>query len=233
VIAGARLHQVVNGDEGPTIVATHGMGDDLHCYDEQATPMAQAGYRFVRWDLRGHGESEVLPPDGYGEAEAAGDVAAMVSAHPRPVVLVGHSFGGYLALSHALRYPDDVSALVLIATGPGYRNPESRRQWNEYVDQLAGSLQLPEGTEKLYYQHDSFVIDHLAELCCPVLQLLGEGEKRFRDGVSYIDRTVPHCQTVVIDGARHHPQRSHPEPVNRAITEFLAGETAPLSEGWA
>ena len=36
-------------------------------------------------------------------------------------MLVGHSLGGYLSLAHTLDHPDDVAALVLIATGPGFR----------------------------------------------------------------------------------------------------------------
>src|SRR5260370_25962686 len=65
------------------------------------------------YDLRGHGYSEA-PPTGYTSADLASDTIALMDAIGAPKArLVGHSFGGVVAMHAASMAPDRVEAVVL------------------------------------------------------------------------------------------------------------------------
>ena len=66
----------------------------------------------IALDLPGFGRS--APPDApWGAADYAEAVVPVLDAMTRPVVVVGHSFGGRVAVTLAAERPDDVGALVL------------------------------------------------------------------------------------------------------------------------
>jgi pimeloyl-ACP methyl ester carboxylesterase len=66
------------------------------------------------YDLRGHGRSET-PETGYGVGSMADDLAALLAARGWDRVhLIAHSFGGMIALAHALRHPESVASLTLV-----------------------------------------------------------------------------------------------------------------------
>ena len=49
--------------EGPVVVLIHGYGADLRLWDAQVSPLKEAGFRVIRYDVRGHGRS-MIAPDG-------------------------------------------------------------------------------------------------------------------------------------------------------------------------
>jgi pimeloyl-ACP methyl ester carboxylesterase len=104
---------------GPVVVLLHGFPFDRSLWSAQVAEVGTT-YRLITPDLRGHGESAA--PDGtYSIDSMADDVVETLDALQlvEPVVLGGHSMGGYVALSLALRYPSRVRALVLIDTRAG------------------------------------------------------------------------------------------------------------------
>jgi len=77
-----------------------------------------AGVTLLAPSLRGCGQSEA-PTSGYGIAELAGDLRALVDKLGlKRFVLVGHSLGGAVATELAGQMPDRVSSLLLIAPAP-------------------------------------------------------------------------------------------------------------------
>jgi pimeloyl-ACP methyl ester carboxylesterase len=111
------LHYVARGD-GPPVILMHGVAASLYDWDMLAPALAAQGYRTLAVDLPGHGESVKPDEDHLYTAEHFYQVVENwidgLKDGP-PYVLVGHSFGGYLSLSYAIRHPDKVRALVLIA----------------------------------------------------------------------------------------------------------------------
>ena len=94
---------------GAPIVFIHGWTLDLDVWQPQAAAFA-ASHRVVRYDRRGFGLSQGLP----GRAADAEDLRRLLDQlGPGPVALVGASQGARVALAHALRHPERISALVL------------------------------------------------------------------------------------------------------------------------
>ncbi len=65
-------------------------------------------------ELRGHGQSGRAPDNQYRIVDYARDIIAFLKQIGQPVVLIGHSLGGLVAILAAARYPEGVSALVLL-----------------------------------------------------------------------------------------------------------------------
>jgi pimeloyl-ACP methyl ester carboxylesterase len=207
------------------VVASHGMGDTAATWDAVVpglTPLAEVR----RWSLCGHGDQ---PWDGQGDylvddasADLTTEVDAAVATSGMPVVLLGHSLGGYLSLIHALRHPDKVAGLVLVATGPGFRSAERRTQWNEYALSVGERAGFPRAIAAVAMQQDSFVMDHLADLAgVPLVHLVGEHDTRFHAGAAHISAALPHSSLIEVPGAGHHPQRTHPDAVTMAVVDLL------------
>lgn len=125
-IGDCRLHYVDAGT-GPAIVMIHGLAGQLLNFPKAGFGSLAADYRVVALDRPGSGYS-TRPAGAPATLSAqAGTVAAFIKAlgMDRPLI-VGHSFGGALALALALDHPDCVGGLALVspATHPTYAVPK-------------------------------------------------------------------------------------------------------------
>ncbi|CAH2601828.1 Alpha/beta hydrolase [Rhodovastum atsumiense] len=98
---GTMLAGDAQGDPlAPEILFIHGLRQSRLSWQKQVADPVLAGFRLVRFDLRGHGDSDKpAAPDAYSDADRwADDVAAVIAgAKLRQPVLVGWSLGGYVA----------------------------------------------------------------------------------------------------------------------------------------
>jgi 3-oxoadipate enol-lactonase len=119
---GVRIHYEVTGHRGDDVVLVQGLGLSSRFWFEQPellTADPDHPYRVLKLDNRGTGKSDKPRPP-YRMAEMADDViAAMDGAGMRSATIVGISMGGMIAQHVALRHPDRVDGLVLLATTPG------------------------------------------------------------------------------------------------------------------
>lgn len=114
---------VVRGDlygpvEGPAAVLLHGGGQSRSAWRGAARRLAEAGYRAVAMDLRGHGGSDWSAAKRYAFADYADDLARTIDVLGAPAVVIGASLGGHVGLVMAARYPDKVRALALADVTP-------------------------------------------------------------------------------------------------------------------
>lgn len=110
---------------GPPVVLLHSTVCDRRMWDPQWPVLAEAGYRVVRCDFRGFGETP-LPEVAYDDARDVMDLAAGLGTGP--MALVGASYGGKVALEIAARWPSQVTALALVCAGmPGHEPSEVLR----------------------------------------------------------------------------------------------------------
>jgi 3-oxoadipate enol-lactonase len=103
------------------VVLIHGHSADLRLWEPQVPALLGAGYRVIRYDVRGHGRSSV-PRTGYGWQHYLGDLRALLD-HLRVerAHVAGISMGGAIALQLALDEPGRVASLALLDSAlPGF-----------------------------------------------------------------------------------------------------------------
>jgi pimeloyl-ACP methyl ester carboxylesterase len=119
---GTELAWVRLDGAGPTVVFLPGFRSDMT--GDKATALAAfcagRGLAMLRFDYSGHGASGGDFLDGTIGAWAADALAAIDALTTGPLVLVGSSMGGWIALLAALARPDRVAALVGIAAAPDF-----------------------------------------------------------------------------------------------------------------
>ena len=144
----------IDEGKGPAILFVHGFPLSRGCWRPQIDAL-RSQYRCIAPDLRGFGASEATP----GPVAAvtmdqyADDIAKLVQAlGTGPVVLVGHSMGGYVALAIAGKHPEILRALVLVATRAGQDTPEAaagRRKTAEAVRTTGTQMVIDAMTPKM------------------------------------------------------------------------------------
>ena len=112
---GARIAVRIDaGPEGaPTAVLSHSLGCDLSMWDPQVQALSRH-FRVVRFDHRGHGQSDA--PDGDYSIEQLGrDALAVIDATSpgRPVHYCGLSMGAMVGMWLALHHPERIDRLAL------------------------------------------------------------------------------------------------------------------------
>ncbi len=140
---GVELHAEAHGD-GTPVVLSCALNTTHENWRPQVEPFVAAGYRVVLWDYRGHGLSQAPDePGAYSMEQVVDDLGRVLDAAApgEPAVLGGLSFGGLASLHFALRWPERVRALLLIDSGPGFKNPEAQRRWEVSVDKTASFLE--------------------------------------------------------------------------------------------
>ena len=119
---GLRLAYRRREGRGPTILFLPGYASDMEgtkavALDEFA---AERGLPMLRFDYSGTGSSEGQFDEGTLERWTDEATAVLDRLSQGPVVLVGSSMGGWIALHLALRRPDRVTALIGIAAAPDF-----------------------------------------------------------------------------------------------------------------
>jgi len=110
-----RLHYVDWGNaDKPAMVLVHGGRDHARNWDWVALDLRR-DYHVIAPDLRGHGDSQWAIGGSYALADYTLDLAQLLEAlQLDPVILIGHSLGGSVALQYAGTYPERVTKVVAI-----------------------------------------------------------------------------------------------------------------------
>ena len=115
---GLSLHALEWSKEGVPLVLLHGFSNEAHIWDDVA-PIVAPYYRTLAFDLRGHGDSDRDAERRYEyDAHVADLEEATAALGIERMVLVGHSFGGRVAMFFAGRHPERVAGLVIVDSGP-------------------------------------------------------------------------------------------------------------------
>lgn len=112
-IGGARVAYAETG-AGETVLLLHSSANSSAQW-RSLTESLQATYRFLAPDLYGYGETDAWPGQGpLGLAEEAALADAVLADSHGPIHLVGHSYGGAVALRFALQHAERLRSLTLI-----------------------------------------------------------------------------------------------------------------------
>jgi 3-oxoadipate enol-lactonase len=110
---------VERGRGGDTLIFLHGVGGGHAAWDDQLPYFAALGYRAVAWDQPGYGASPLVEPY---DLEHVSEALRALIEHLRgePVILVGHSMGGFVAQEAYARFPERIKALALCFTSAAF-----------------------------------------------------------------------------------------------------------------
>jgi pimeloyl-ACP methyl ester carboxylesterase len=117
-IDNARIYYEVAGD-GPSFVMIHAGVADSRQWNNEFERFASR-FRVLRYDMRGYGKSEPVP----GEYSHLGDLGSLLDqlGLDEPLVVMGCSMGGGIAMDLALEHPSRVRALIMVGSGPSGLN---------------------------------------------------------------------------------------------------------------
>ena len=102
-----------------SLVFLHGVGGGHHAWDAQLPFFAAHGYGAHAWDQPGYGESAIVEP--YDLEQVAAALLRLIDKlDDGPVVLVGHSMGGFVAQHAYALSPGHVKALALCFTSAAF-----------------------------------------------------------------------------------------------------------------
>ncbi len=225
------------------VLLTHGFGASQAMWSPNLDALA-ADRQVLTWDLPGHGASLALGELSHDRCMAEMLVLLDRLGAPR-AVLCGMSLGGFLSMLFCARHPERVAALLLVDTGPGFRDDAARDAWNawaqEFADDLearglaalspsretsaaehaAGAAGLAAAARGILTQRDGEVSESLRAIAAPTLIVVGADDQRFLAAAQVMARRIPGAREIVIENAGHAANMDQPAAFNRAAREFL------------
>ena len=250
----ATLHTIDEGPEGaPVLVLGPSLGTDTGLFDAQEDELCRT-HRMIRYDLRGHGGSEVVPGP-CTVADLAGDVLALLdSLGVDRFSYAGVSIGGAIGLELALRVPERLERLAVLASAARFANAESYAERAQQVRAEGTDFLVPSRTglwftaefaerdpaeaQRLVAMLRSTpaegyaaccdaiaefdVRDRIGEIAAPTLVLAGaEDPATTPELMRELAEGIPGARFVVVPGAGHLPNATHPAEVNAELRSHL------------
>ena len=155
--------------EKPTLICLHGGPGLDHSSLRPALSGLSHAAQVIYLDQRGHGRSDRSTQEHWSLARWADDVYGFceVLGIQRPVVL-GSSFGGYVAMKYAIRYPDHPAKLILISTAlRGTGNPVRRTRVLEMFRHRGGEA-ASEAVRRAFDERSPESLAQYRKICGPL-----------------------------------------------------------------
>lgn len=241
---GVRLAYTDVGDGVPLLCLHGGMGIDGYALRVPGfLDLASHGMRIVIPDQRGHGSSSRSDPSHYNRFTWADDARAFAEQLGLGrYALLGYSYGGFIALEYALRWPETLSHLVLVATSAGPVHTETQPLEDERALRRFFRGVWPRffaGEDKHWdlFNHARFSVDaynaaftrdlptydvreRVREIEIPTLLVVGQHDPYVRD-MEWLAKNIRHAELRLLDGAGHFPFVDAGPAFTRAIASFM------------
>jgi pimeloyl-ACP methyl ester carboxylesterase len=242
------IWSAIAGAEGaPRIALVHGSLDRSAGLLKLSRRLDQS-FRVVRYDRRGYGRS--MPhPGPFGIEHQVDDLVGVLTAEPGPSVVVGHSYGGNVALAAAQRRPDLVVGVVVYESPlswldwwPGLTAGSIAREWmhdpataaERFMRRLIGDDRwdkLPAATRAARRAEGPALIGELDDLGrnepwarddvrVPVLAVRGEHAVEHHQLGTRVIAEWFGTEPVVLRGARHFGPNTHPDEMGDVVIQF-------------
>jgi pimeloyl-ACP methyl ester carboxylesterase len=213
--------------EGPPVLLLHGGACDSADWVETMVPLS-GSYTFYAPDLVGYGQSD-RNRDGYYLSDFTDSTKGLIEALglDSPLVIVGHSLGGRVALDIALNHPDRVRKLALIDT-TGFSR---LARWGSFLGTMAYLIRRLLGRPQPYPRFmmengavpDWVCLDRLPELKMPILILWNRRDPYYTvKGALRAKELMPQAQLEIMPRYGHAPHRTERDSFNKLLAAFLA-----------
>ena len=129
---GITFNTEMDGPEGaPWLIFSNSLATNLHMWDRTTADLKDT-FRVLRYDQRGHGQTEA-PPGRYTFELLIVDIVALMDAlSVKRAHWCGISMGGATAMGAVQKHPDRFDRLAICDT-PGQATPASAQQWNARI----------------------------------------------------------------------------------------------------
>jgi pimeloyl-ACP methyl ester carboxylesterase len=155
-----------------TLLFLHGVGGGRAAWDRQVAYFGALGHRTVAWDQPGYGGTPLVDP--YCLEQVAAVLRRLIeSLGSEPVVLVGHSMGGFVAQEAYARFPHLLKAMVLGFTSPSFGGGS-----REFVDNFIAARIAPLDAGR-----------SMAEIAAKLMPAM-RGSKSLPEGLTHAERIM-------------------------------------------
>lgn len=152
---GTRIFAQMDGPKNaPIVVFSNSLGTTLHLWDAVLERLPR-GLRILRYDMRGHGRSDV-PDAPYTMGQLVGDAEAVCDTFDvKDALFVGLSVGGMVAQGLAVKRPDLIRAMVLSNTAAKIGNPDF---WDDRINAIraSGMAAISDGVMQRWFGRDFY-----------------------------------------------------------------------------
>jgi len=218
------------GNSGPALVLLHGWGQSLQSVKPLSSLLSQH-YQVFSFDLPGFGKAPP-PPAAWSSFEYADYINdAMKKLGISSYTVAGHSFGGKVAMSMAVKYPSAVESLVLLAaSGLKRKRSLAQRIKSRSIKVLATLIKACDRTFDTNFFITFFIprfgskdyknagllrpilvktvnedfTPHLKNITCPTLLLWGENDQETPVDMAYALRDHITCATLIVFAHKDH-----------------------------
>jgi 3-oxoadipate enol-lactonase len=233
---------------GPLVLFLHGIRGNRRNWFGQIEAFSAANFTAAAWDARGYGESDDYA-GGLQFDHLSGDVLRVIEHFgAQKIHLVGLSMGGRIARNVALRFPERLHSLTLVATTPGFDAlsadqvrrfvTEHRTRTADNVRRLIGSRARPETFDELAdslarVREESYRKTLVASVAqdrdapiekigVPTLVVAGDEDKVYPLHLAReLAQRIPGAELVIMKGAGHLPNIERPERFNEILLDFF------------
>jgi proline iminopeptidase len=205
--------------------------------------LAARGIRVIVPDQRGHGDSSTSDPRAYTHATWITDARELADQLGLSrVALLGHSYGGFLALEYAIRWPHALTHLILVGTSAGPVNAWTtavatdadlrerfRAAWPRFFATEEKQWPLFEALRFSAAPYNAaFVCElprydvraHVKQIRVPALLVVGS-EDPYRSSMEWLANELPAATLCVFDGVGHFPFIEARRSFTEAVARFL------------
>jgi len=233
----------------PVIVFVHGLAASKEVWASSAERLSDR-FGVLRYDLRGHGESDPVD-EPCSRSDLARDLVALLDRlELTRVVLVGHSAGGVVAMQTAVDFPSRVSGLVLVGTASACNDrtaewyaataERARQEGGEAAMKAMGlrnvDTRAPEGRT---FAHVALAMrslnrepltERLRILRVPTLIIVGEKDFLGVGGSVILSRAIEGAELEIRPGRGHGVYLEEPDWFAERLATFVSSRLAAPSE---
>ncbi len=243
-INGVQLDYSDTGSGLPLLCLHGGMGIDASTLRVPGIlDLAQHSVRVVSPDQRGHGRSERCDAKEYTHANWAADANELARYLGwSQFALLGHSYGGFLALEYAVRWPEHLSHLILVATSPGpvhvqAANVATDAELRDYFQSTWPRFFAGEAKHWSLFERLEFTVaaynaaflrelpgydlrERVADLLMPTLLIVGD-QDWYREPMEWLARQMPAATLWVLKDVGHFPFVEAAQDFTSRVARFL------------
>ncbi len=248
-LGGIQVHYKETG-QGDALLILHGWGASSESWILLQRALSKEGYRVIAIDLPGFGRSNP-PATAWGVQDYSNFIEQFVRAIGlQQFFLLGHSFGGQIAISFTVQHQELIKKLILCAP-PGIRRPPGAREklLSVFSKMLNAALLVVPSKNlqdrlraigyRLIKRSDYFKAEGVmrevmqrviredlfsifSQVRVPTLIVWGDDDRMVPVEDAYVlVREIPHSAVEIIPGAGHSPHLKTPEKLSQLVAKFL------------